>query len=84
MPARRFPPPWTVEEQDACFVVRDQPGRPRNALAGEWLGKRHVVLVRRAKWPRTLKAPPSPPGRGHYWPTRLFASRFLLNAHVVA
>jgi len=60
MPARRFPPPWTVEEQDACFVVRDQPGRPRNALAGEWLGKRHVVLVRRAKWPRTLKAPPAP------------------------
>ena len=23
MPARRFPPPWTVEELDACFVVRD-------------------------------------------------------------
>jgi hypothetical protein len=19
----RFPPPWTVEKQDACFVVRD-------------------------------------------------------------
>jgi hypothetical protein len=23
MAARRFPPPWTVEELDACFVVRD-------------------------------------------------------------
>jgi hypothetical protein len=23
MPPRRFPPPWTVEELDACFVVRD-------------------------------------------------------------
>jgi hypothetical protein len=23
MPARRFPPPWTVEELDACFVVID-------------------------------------------------------------
>jgi hypothetical protein len=23
MPARRFPPPWTVEEVDACFVMRD-------------------------------------------------------------
>jgi hypothetical protein len=23
MPGRRFPPPWSVEEQDACFVVRD-------------------------------------------------------------
>jgi len=21
MTARRFPPPWSVEEQDACFVV---------------------------------------------------------------
>jgi hypothetical protein len=24
MTARRFPPPWSVEEQAACFVVRDQ------------------------------------------------------------
>jgi hypothetical protein len=23
MPSRRFPPPWSVEELDACFVVRD-------------------------------------------------------------
>ncbi len=23
MPARRFPPPWTVEELDACFVVTE-------------------------------------------------------------
>jgi hypothetical protein len=27
MPARRFPPPWTVEEQDACFVVVDHSGQ---------------------------------------------------------
>ena len=27
MSARRFPPPWTVEELDACFVVRDQNGQ---------------------------------------------------------
>jgi hypothetical protein len=25
--ARRFPPPWTVEEQAACFVVRDDNGQ---------------------------------------------------------
>jgi hypothetical protein len=24
---RRFPPPWTVEEQPACFVVRDHNGQ---------------------------------------------------------
>ena len=23
MPPRRFPSPWTVEEMDACFIVRD-------------------------------------------------------------
>jgi len=23
MPARRFPPPWSVEELEACFVVQD-------------------------------------------------------------
>jgi hypothetical protein len=27
MPARRFPPPWSVEEQEACFVVRDHNGQ---------------------------------------------------------
>ena len=30
--ARRFPPPWTIEEMnDACFIVRDKNG---HALAG--------------------------------------------------
>jgi DNA-binding LacI/PurR family transcriptional regulator len=27
MPTRRFPPPWTVEEKSACFVVRDHNGQ---------------------------------------------------------
>jgi hypothetical protein len=27
MPERRFPPPWTVEQQTACFVVRDYSGQ---------------------------------------------------------
>jgi hypothetical protein len=25
--AHRFPPPWTVEETDACFVVKDASGQ---------------------------------------------------------
>jgi hypothetical protein len=29
-PMRRFPPPWTIEETDACFIVRDS---TRQALA---------------------------------------------------
>jgi hypothetical protein len=27
MPARRFPPPWSVEELDARYVVRDHDGQ---------------------------------------------------------
>jgi hypothetical protein len=27
MTERRFPPPWSVEEQSACFVVRDHNGQ---------------------------------------------------------
>jgi hypothetical protein len=26
MTARRFPPAWSVEEQEACFTVRDATG----------------------------------------------------------
>jgi hypothetical protein len=25
--ARRFPPPWSVDEQEACFIVRDKNGQ---------------------------------------------------------
>jgi hypothetical protein len=32
MPARRFPPPWSVEEQSACYVVRD----PNNGDVRFW------------------------------------------------
>jgi hypothetical protein len=27
MPPRRFPPPWSVEELDACFVVKYSAGQ---------------------------------------------------------
>ena len=27
MPPRRFPPPWSVEETTACFIVRDRDGQ---------------------------------------------------------
>jgi hypothetical protein len=26
-PERRFPPPWSVEELDACFIVTDSAGQ---------------------------------------------------------
>jgi hypothetical protein len=27
MSARRFPPPWSVDETAACFIVRDRDGQ---------------------------------------------------------
>jgi len=27
MPTRPFPPPWSVDELDACFVVKDGGGQ---------------------------------------------------------
>jgi hypothetical protein len=27
MPERRFPPPWSVEERQACFIVKDGNGQ---------------------------------------------------------
>jgi hypothetical protein len=27
MPTRRFPPPWSIEELEACYVVRDHDGQ---------------------------------------------------------
>jgi hypothetical protein len=27
MPEHRFPPPWSVEETEACFIVRDASGQ---------------------------------------------------------
>jgi hypothetical protein len=36
MSERRFPPPWSVKEQDACYVVRDRGGQ---ALASVYFEK---------------------------------------------
>jgi hypothetical protein len=50
---RRFPPPWTVEETDACFIVKDHGGL---ALAyvyfeeepGSTRGFGHSIQIRRS------------------------------------
>ena len=47
MPPRRFPPPWSVEETDACYIVRDKNGQ---ALAyvyfeGESAGRAAAKLL---------------------------------------
>jgi len=43
--SRRFPSPWSVEELDACFVVRDHNGQQ---LAYVYLRGRGLGLLRSA------------------------------------
>jgi len=42
MPSRRFPPPWSVEELDACYVVVDSAGQQ---LAYVFLGVALLVVA---------------------------------------
>jgi hypothetical protein len=70
MPARRFPPPWTVEEQPACFVVRDHDGQalayvyyeeePGRRSSAELLTKDEArrIAVNFARLPELLKSQP--------------------------
>jgi hypothetical protein len=72
MTARRFPPPWTVEETQPCFIVGDHSGQ---ALAFVYFeeepGRRAAAsLLRRdearriaagiARLPELLRAEPKP------------------------
>jgi hypothetical protein len=44
MPERHFPPPWSVEELDSCFVVKDANGQ---ALAYMYFEKEPLRRFRR-------------------------------------
>jgi hypothetical protein len=37
---RRFPPPWSVEETNACFIVRDHNGQALACVYFEDRGSR--------------------------------------------
>ena len=45
MTARRFPPPWSVEEQAACFVVRDHNGQQLYVYFEDEPGRRSAAKL---------------------------------------
>ena len=75
MTQRRFPPPWSMEESAACFIVRDGDkqalayvyfeNEPRAAIDGEIAHARRGIAVNIAKLPsvprQILKDIPRPP-----------------------
>jgi hypothetical protein len=46
MPSRRFPPPWSVGETDACFIVRVANGQ---ALAYVYFEDERHGMIRAAE-----------------------------------
>jgi hypothetical protein len=81
-PARRFPPPWSAEETDACFIVRDHNGqalayvhfeeepdgaqRPSSSPATR---ARRTLLPMLLSWRTSCEAPPDADPR---WGKSLF------------
>jgi hypothetical protein len=69
LPARRFPPPWTVEEGPACFIVKDSAGQkltyvhfeeePGQRSAAKLLTKDEAPRIagNEAKLPELLRKP---------------------------
>ena len=69
MTTRRFPPPWSIEEQSACFVVRDHNGQalayvyfedePGAEIGGEIIdaGRGEVDCCQHCKIARAIEPP---------------------------
>jgi hypothetical protein len=45
MPARRFPPPWTLDDNGACFMVKDANGQALAYVYYEHEGGRRTAAT---------------------------------------
>ena len=54
--ARRFPPPWTVEERPACFIVKDANGQALAFYYEEEPGRRSAANLMTWDEPRRIAA----------------------------
>jgi hypothetical protein len=73
---RPFPPPWTAEETEACFIVRDHNGQalayvyfedePGRRTAANLLTRDEARRIDIAQLPELLKRP----RHRHGWPQR--------------
>jgi hypothetical protein len=59
MPERNFPPPWSVEELDSCFVVKDANGQALAYMYFEKEPRRRFLAALRLpaiyQWPESAE-----------------------------
>jgi hypothetical protein len=53
MPARRFPPPWSVEEPKTSFIVRDHNGQAARAGAAD-RNQRNEAIGASTAWDKVI------------------------------
>jgi hypothetical protein len=81
--SRRFPPPWSVEEEEACFIVRDHNGQALTYVYfEEEPGRRAAAKLLTRDESRRIAANVAKPGclRRSCSPARLGCSTSIPNA----